>query len=164
MTAMPDTRQVPTSAAIADAPLAQMIRIGAGFTRSINLARDRDALELLRTYVPTSRAVGALEQLVAGLVTGRARKILSRALALIGPFGSGKSAFGLFVSALFASPDSPVHRAAIDRLQRAALERLTAHLDQLSLDDLIARIERLSEPMRAHLFQRLAPLMISLRN
>jgi hypothetical protein len=40
--------------------------------------------------------------------------------------------------------------------QRAAIDRLTEHLDALSLDDLVARIERLSEPMREALFKRLS--------
>jgi len=42
-------------------PLSKCIGIRAGFTRSINLARDQDAIELLSTYVPTSRAIAALE-------------------------------------------------------------------------------------------------------
>ncbi len=42
--------------------------------------------------------------------------------------------------------------------QCTAIERLTAHLDALSLDDLVARIQRLSAPMRAALFERLSQL------
>ncbi|MEA3642422.1 MAG: hypothetical protein VBE63_21120 [Lamprobacter sp.] len=45
--------------------------------------------------------------------------------------------------------------------QRAALDRLTGHLDQLSLNDLITRIERLSKPMRAELLERLSRLTLS---
>jgi hypothetical protein len=81
-------------------PLSTFIEIGAGFTRSVNLERDRDTLELLRTYVPTSRAIAALEQLAEGL-DGEPS---ARALALIGPFGAGKSAFALFAGALLGPP------------------------------------------------------------
>ncbi len=49
-------------------PLSQSVRIRAGFSRSVNLVRDQDSVKLLRTYVPTSRAIAALEQLVGALV------------------------------------------------------------------------------------------------
>ena len=48
----------------ADAPLSRHISIAAGFRRSINLERDQDAIELLQGYVPTSRALAALEQIM----------------------------------------------------------------------------------------------------
>lgn len=43
--------------------------------------------------------------------------------------------------------------------QREALTHLTDHLDQLGIDDLVARIERLSQPMREALFNRVSQLM-----
>ena len=43
--------------------------------------------------------------------------------------------------------------------QREASNCLTAHLDRLGIDDLVARIERLSRPMRQALFERLSQLM-----
>ena len=95
-------------------PLSDSIRIRAGFTRSINLARDQDSIELLRTYVPTSRALVALEQMLASL----SHEPVGRALALIGPYGSGKSALGLFAGALLGSPKTQTHQAAMATLQR----------------------------------------------
>lgn len=95
-------------------PLSDSIRIRAGFTRSINLARDQDSIELLRTYVPTSRALVALEQMLASL----SHEPVGRALALIGPYGSGKSALGLFAGALLGSPKTRTHQAAMATLQR----------------------------------------------
>jgi hypothetical protein len=97
-------------------PLSQSVRIRAGFSRSINLVRDQDSVELLRTYVPTSRAIAALEQLVGALVQGS----VGRALALIGPYGAGKSAFGLFAGALLSAPAGQPHQSAIKTLQRFA--------------------------------------------
>ncbi len=46
--------------------------------------------------------------------------------------------------------------------QRSARDQLTTHLDALSLDDLVARIKRLSAPMRAALFERLSSLRANL--
>lgn len=99
-----------------DQPLAQQIRIGAGFSRSINLERDHDSRELLQGYVPTSRALAALEQLAEGL-NGPGG---DRALALIGPYGAGKSAFALFASALLGAPQAETRQIAEARLAHVA--------------------------------------------
>lgn len=94
-------------------PLSQSIRIRAPFSRSINLTRDNESLELIRSYLPTSRAIEALRQIAGGLAIAPA----SRALALIGPYGSGKSAFGLFLGALLSVPNSALRQAAFATLQ-----------------------------------------------
>ena len=91
------------------------VRIRTVFSRSINLARDTESLDLVRSYVPTSRAIQALEQVVAGLAPGPR----SRALALIGPYGAGKSAFGQFLGALVSPPDSLLRQAALSTLAGA---------------------------------------------
>jgi hypothetical protein len=109
----------------ADAPLSEHISIGAGFRRSINLERDQNATELLQSYVPTSRALAALEQIADGL-EGRAA---SCALALIGPYGGGKSAFALFSGALLGPPNAATTRIAATKLRQAApalARRITA--------------------------------------
>lgn len=98
------------------APLADFISIGAGFRRSVNIERDSDAIDLVRAYRPTSRAMAALEQLADGL-NGQSAAL---ALALIGPYGTGKSAFALFVSALLASPDNPARPLAQANLKANA--------------------------------------------
>ncbi|HSO81996.1 hypothetical protein [Thiocapsa sp.] len=61
--------------------LDRAIHIGTAYTRSINLTRDADAPDLIRAYVPTSRAVQALERMADGL-SGSAHQ---RALALSEP-------------------------------------------------------------------------------
>jgi hypothetical protein len=122
----PDTNAPATLST--DTPLAHHIFIGAGFSRSINLERDQDATELLQGYVPTSRALTALEQIADGL-DGHAA---GRALALIGPYGAGKSAFALFAGALLGSPDAATRRIAATKLRHAATglaERLTTAID-----------------------------------
>lgn len=92
--------------------LDRSIRIGAVYTRSINIARDAESIDLVRAYLPTSRALQSLRQIAEGLDQGAH----SRALALVGPYGSGKSAFGLFASALLSAGKSPLHRAAVEVL------------------------------------------------
>ena len=94
--------------------LEQYIHINTAYTRSINLERDRETLELVSSYLPTSRALQSLQHIAAGLNKQSAQ---NRALALIGPYGSGKSAFGLFVSALLAEPESRLHKSAADVLK-----------------------------------------------
>ncbi|MBK8638694.1 MAG: hypothetical protein IPN92_10560 [Chromatiaceae bacterium] len=52
-------------------------------------------------------------------------------------------------------PLQPVERA----WQQNTSSRLTTHLDQLGIDDLVARIESLSQSMRRTLFERLSRLI-----
>ncbi|MBK1644806.1 hypothetical protein CKO25_09120 [Thiocapsa imhoffii] len=89
------------------------IRIRAVYTRSINLTRDADAADLIRSYVPTSRALEALERLADGLGDGSQQ----RAFAIIGPYGTGKSTFALFAAALLCAADDPRHQAALEVLK-----------------------------------------------
>ncbi|UJS26299.1 hypothetical protein [Thiothrix winogradskyi] len=89
--------------------LNEQIRIRAGYTRSVNLQRDVGNLELVKAYLPTAKSLQALEQVAISM----GQEPAERALALVGPYGSGKSAFALFLSALLASADDPLHKAAI---------------------------------------------------
>ncbi|SDY20878.1 hypothetical protein SAMN05421644_13817 [Allochromatium warmingii] len=100
------------------APLSQVIALQRVFSRSINLARDSDSLDPIRHYQPTSRALDALRQLVPGLTSAASQ----RALALIGPYGAGKSAFALFLGALFAAQTSEARQLAQTILRRADAE------------------------------------------
>lgn len=95
--------------------LEERIQIRSIYTRSINLPRDHDNLERVRAYVPTTRAMQALERIAEGLGCGSRQ----RALALIGPYGAGKSAFALFLSALLAPGRHATHQAALEVLSHA---------------------------------------------
>lgn len=94
--------------------LNEQIRIRAGYTRSVNLQRDVGNLELVKAYLPTAKSLQALEQVAVSM----GQEPAERALALVGPYGSGKSAFALFLSALLASADNPLHKAAIAVLEQ----------------------------------------------
>ncbi|WP_028487507.1 hypothetical protein [Thiothrix lacustris] len=107
--------------------LSEQIRIRAGYTRSVNLQRDVGNLELVKAYLPTAKSLQALEQVALSLGGAPA----DRALALVGPYGSGKSAFALFLSALLAAADDPMHRAAMAVLgQHEAVKALLPHFSQ----------------------------------
>ena len=79
--------------------LNQCIGIRSTFTRSINIQRDKESVNAIEAYVPTSRAIDVLEQVSSGL----SQQPANRAIALIGPYGSGKSVFSLFLSALLSA-------------------------------------------------------------
>ncbi|MCY2958539.1 MAG: hypothetical protein NTY35_00070 [Planctomycetota bacterium] len=69
------------------------------FQRSAHLERDFHGEEWLRGYVVTPLARSILSRVVGGLARGRT----SRAWSLTGPYGTGKSAFALFLSHALAS-------------------------------------------------------------
>lgn len=79
--------------------LAKHIQVNTSYTRSINIERDLESAEGGRPYIPTARAVQTINR-IADTLHGRDAP---RAWALIGPYGSGKSAFGLFLSNLLSS-------------------------------------------------------------
>jgi hypothetical protein len=98
--------------------LDQQIQIKNTYTRSINLVRDCETIELVRAYLPTSRALQALAHITEGFKTNTA----DRALALVGPYGSGKSAFALFLGALLSPEQDDARQAAANILQSADLK------------------------------------------
>lgn len=107
--------------------LTEQIRIRAGYTRSVNLQRDVGNLELVKAYLPTAKSLQALEQVAVSLGEAPAE----RALALVGPYGSGKSAFALFLSALLAAANDPMHKAAMAVLgQHEPAKALLPHFTQ----------------------------------
>jgi hypothetical protein len=76
------------------------LRIDARYTRSINLLRDFEQQHIgLDGYQATPLVVQTIERIVGGL-SSDAR---TRAFSLIGPYGSGKSAFGVFLAHLLGS-------------------------------------------------------------
>lgn len=81
--------------------LAQFVQVNTSYTRSINIERDLEGQSTNRPYIPTSRALYTLGSIVTTLHGQSA----SRAWALVGPYGSGKSAFGLFLTKLLGSAE-----------------------------------------------------------
>lgn len=88
------------------------------FLRSVRLERDAGQAEALQGYVLTPQARTVLRRVLAALSEGGTE----RALTLTGPYGTGKSAFALFLTELLRDPAGPAF-ALIERVDGAlALE------------------------------------------
>jgi hypothetical protein len=82
--------------------LAKQIHININYTRSINLERDANSAAIVKTYIPTTRALDTLKRIGN---TVRDVGHMPRAWTLMGPYGSGKSSFAIFLSHLLGSQE-----------------------------------------------------------
>ena len=98
--------------------LAEKITVNTRYTRSINLERDRGSLSIMEAYLPTSRGVQLLDEVSAAFGS----KDQPRAWSLIGPYGCGKSSFGLFLHELLG--DGAGQPRAAGRLKAVAAQAL----------------------------------------
>ncbi len=80
------------------------IRVNTHYTRSVNLERDANSTDVLKAYIPTTRALLTLEKIAQTLNSQE----IPRAWSLVGAYGSGKSSFANFLNHLFADKE---HRA-----------------------------------------------------
>lgn len=78
-----------------------LIRVGKRFQRSVNLSSDFQQPSAVRDFVVSPLAWETLERITHGLATADG----SKAWALVGPYGSGKSSFAAFFINLI-SPDT----------------------------------------------------------
>ncbi len=78
--------------------LLDRIAVNSRYTRSANLERDIDSLPSVESYIPTTRSLDTLRRILAGFDAAEA----PRAWSLVGPYGSGKSSFAVFLSHLLA--------------------------------------------------------------
>ena len=78
--------------------IADAVRVARRYVRSIDLVRDATDPAALDGYVATPTVRDATRRVLAGLAAGSTQ----RAFRITGPYGSGKSAFGLFVARLAA--------------------------------------------------------------
>ena len=76
--------------------LNKVVSLNSWFSKSVNLERDSSTSEALSSYVPTSVSKRMLSSFFE---SQKKDKRLSRAWSLIGPYGSGKSSFALFLTA-----------------------------------------------------------------
>lgn len=90
--------------------LCSLIKVNTRYTRSIHIERDSETGT--QPYILTSRAIQVLSRFAETLDSDPK----PRAFALIGPYGSGKSAFGLFLSRLLGNSEAEVTRDARDLL------------------------------------------------
>ena len=81
------------------------------FRRSTRLERDGTS-EGLSGYIPTPRGLELVGQLLDALASND-----YKAFSVTGPYGSGKSSFAVFLSALFEPQASSAHQAALALLE-----------------------------------------------
>jgi len=93
--------------------LANKIIVNTNYTRSINLERDADSVSVVESYIPTVRALETLIKVGATLTD---KRDMPRAWTLMGPYGSGKSSFAVFLSHLLGFSDDDATLAAQDKL------------------------------------------------
>lgn len=89
--------------------IANFIKVETAYTRSVNLERDSKKERFEAGYIPTSRALRTLDTLTSRFDDSDQ----PRAWSLIGPYGSGKSSFALFLSQLLSNPKSEKAKAAL---------------------------------------------------
>ncbi|WP_284455271.1 hypothetical protein [Alloalcanivorax xenomutans] len=95
--------------------LKELIQVDSHYTRSVNIERDKESLASVKAYIPTSRALRTLSR----FLDAQGNKATPRAWSLVGPYGSGKSAFALFLSKLLAERGSDGYSAALSTLEKA---------------------------------------------
>jgi hypothetical protein len=106
--------------------ISQKIDIDTVYTRSINIERDADSDEIVKAYIPTSRAINTLHRISETFE----RENTPRSWALIGPYGSGKSSFAVFLSHLMDNGEKQATLSAYDVLKKTdngLFEKFKAH-------------------------------------
>ena len=77
--------------------LIKNVYINEQFAQSINVERDESSLQRIEAYVPTAITKKSLESFINASKNNEFQK----AWSFIGPYGSGKSFFAVFLSACF---------------------------------------------------------------
>lgn len=81
--------------------LKEIISIAPRYTRAVSLERDASTPSAIEGYLLTTSGTDVLERLIMSLCAPRGH----RAWTITGPYGSGKSAFALFLAHLLNRPD-----------------------------------------------------------
>ncbi len=92
--------------------ISDLVSVNTHYTRSINLERDSESVDVVNAYIPTSRALRTFSRITDSFNS----KQLPRAWSLIGPYGSGKSSFSVFLSQLLSDPKNDGAKAAFKNL------------------------------------------------
>lgn len=116
--------------------LREVITVDSSYTRSINLERDRDTEKLTKSYVVTSRSVDLLNR----FHQATSFTDMPRAWSLIGPYGSGKSSFSLFLASLLSKKGQKLQQAAQKTLKSTEPQLANDYDGALTDDGEYARI------------------------
>ena len=88
--------------------LSRIVRVSEKTHASSNV--EHDSMNVIHRYIPNSSANEAIELFTAGLAFG------GSAISITGPYGSGKSTFGVMLSHLAAPKDDEGFGQALDRI------------------------------------------------
>lgn len=80
------------------------------YSRSVNLERDLERLDALEGYILTERSVDALRRILTGMTTSDGH----RAWTVTSVYGTGKSAFAHYLTALLADQENPMRQKALE--------------------------------------------------
>ncbi len=94
-------------------PLSELFHVASRFHRSVHLERDFYTGNALEGYVLTVTARETLQRVITALED----ESTSKAWSLTGPYGSGKSAFALFIAKLLDDSESPTTQGAANLLK-----------------------------------------------
>ena len=89
-------------------PLSSLYQVEGRFLRSVHLEKDFYTENPLEGYVLSTMTRESIGRLIRALEDNR-----TRAFTITGPYGTGKSAFALFVAKLFGSKTSPTTKTAL---------------------------------------------------
>ena len=93
--------------------LLDCISVNSSYTRAVNLERDSGSDSVVRAYVPTVRAISTFKDVIQTIEDAA----LPKAWSLIGPYGSGKSTFAVYLSHLLGDPAEVINQYALDKLE-----------------------------------------------
>lgn len=100
--------------------LSESITLRQRHFRSINLERDFDSFESVKQYIPTSRSVEAMNRIFRAYV----KPGTTRCWSITGLYGTGKSAFANFFTALCAGMASRVRKEALSVLKNLEIDKM----------------------------------------
>ena len=104
--------------------VSQFININTNLSRSINIERDANSQQTLKSYIVTNNANQALNE-VANICLSD--KNSNKAFSIVGPYGAGKSSFIVYLSRLLSNNDK-----AIKKLSAPLKKSIKTHLSQSS--------------------------------
>lgn len=93
--------------------ISELIQVNTHYTRSINMERDINSQAVVEAYIPTSRALRTLDTMADAFLSGEK----PRAWSLVGPYGSGKSSFAVFLAHLLSNPTALTTQTAQKKLR-----------------------------------------------
>ena len=103
---------------MANVPLSELFHVRGRFRRSIHLERDFYKESALDGYVLTATA----REMLSRVIDSIENEATSKAWSLTGPYGSGKSAFALYIAKLLGNANSPTAQQALELLEQGDVD------------------------------------------